>query len=428
MLASVSGLPPSAAPARTAVLASACRRLTRHRSGIRRYVLRRFHVGEALVLTALGAAAISACGSSTVVAAKPSVTIHASLATSAETSAGAWASLPMGHLDEPLNTFWQLLFRPTGAGHWSDEASALAVATNGGLVVATSGTSLTVGIRPTNYLDYSPLVVTTQARSWSPAGPIQGLGDRPDSLAVDAGGSALALVGKPKVASVLESSKGLVAWHRLTSLRGLEETAAGRQCKLSSLSAVGFLGGQVLVGTTCRRRGVVGIFTRVGSAWALVEPQLSPALRHAELDVIGLEVVSGGLCALLGVTGQPRIGLVAQCTRGVDSSWRSSREVVLKGNDDTVSFGPTSRPGLFALISTPDGPSSLEALDSADMDWTALPSPPVGAVTAVFSPGGEVDALAVDDTLFTDWRLGAAGGTWKQAQRLEVPIQFGSSS
>jgi hypothetical protein len=151
-------------------------------------------------------------------------------------------------------------------------------------------------------------------------------------------------------------------------------------------------------------------------------------LRHAELDVIGLEVVSGGLCALLGVTGQPRIGLVAQCTRGVDSSWRSSREVVLKGNDDTVSFGPTSRPGLFALISTPDGPSSLEALDSADMDWTALPSPPVGAVTAVFSPGGEVDALAVDDTLFTDWRLGAAGGTWKQAQRLEVPIQFGSSS
>jgi hypothetical protein len=37
-----------------------------------------------------------------------------------------------------------------------------------------------------------------------------------------------------------------------------------------------------------------------------------------------------------------------------------------------------------------------------------------------------VDALAVDDTSFTDWLL-ASGTAWRKVQELHVAIQFGSS-
>ena len=155
----------------------------------------------AIVLAALSAAAVSACGSR---AGAPSplarvqgATIHPSLATSIETSAGSWVTVPMGHLDQPLNTFWQLFFRPRGARQWSNTASALAVATNGGLVLATdAGKSLTIGIRPTNYLAYSPLIVTSNARSWSSATPLGALAEQPDALAVTAGGAALGASGR----------------------------------------------------------------------------------------------------------------------------------------------------------------------------------------------------------------------------------------
>ena len=78
------------------------------------------------------------------------------LATSVQTSAGTWATVPMGHLDQPLNTFWQLFFRASGTSSWSNATSTLATATNGGLIIATpDGQSVEVGIRPANRLTFS---------------------------------------------------------------------------------------------------------------------------------------------------------------------------------------------------------------------------------------------------------------------------------
>ena len=84
------------------------------------------------------AAAVSACGSSTPAANSQTAgpVVRSALATSTETAAGTWVTVPMGHLDQPLNTFWQLFYRPAGAKAWSNQASALAVATNGGIVVS----------------------------------------------------------------------------------------------------------------------------------------------------------------------------------------------------------------------------------------------------------------------------------------------------
>jgi len=129
-------------------------------------------LAEVLALAALGVSAVSGCGATPVAGsgARPSTpVIRASLATSIETSAGILGDGRDGTPRPASEHVLAALFRPPGAALWSDRASALAVATNGGLVVAThSGRSLAIGIRPTNHLDYSPLIVTLTARSWLP--------------------------------------------------------------------------------------------------------------------------------------------------------------------------------------------------------------------------------------------------------------------
>ena len=116
------------------------------------------------------------------------------LATSVQTSDGTWATIPMGRLDEPLNTFWQLFYRPDGSVPWSNRVEATATATNGGLVLASAGPSLLVGVRPSVDLTFTPLISTSNGgRSWSDGLVAKELAARPDALATTAG-HALALV------------------------------------------------------------------------------------------------------------------------------------------------------------------------------------------------------------------------------------------
>jgi hypothetical protein len=354
--------------------------------------------------------------------------VSASLATSIVTAAGAWAVVPMGHLDQPLNTFWQLFFRRSATTPWSNQASELAVATNGGLVLATNGgRSLAVGIRPTNYLGFSPLITTSDARRWAPATPIAALVDEPDALAMDAAGGALALVSDGKSTSVLESPGALAGWTTLVSEKELASTPPGRACGIVSLTAVAYLGAQEVVGASCRRGGVAGIFTGPPGSWRLAGPGLRP-LGLAGTDMLGLQARPRGLCALLSGVRRGGTDLVAACTHDEGTSWRVSPAVPLTGQKDLVAFGPASRTGLFALISGPDQVPRLVVLDPAGTTWAALPPPPEGTATVAFAPSGGADALVVDDTSFADWRLAPGSHRWRRTQHLQVAIQFGSSS
>ena len=385
---------------------------------------------EVIALAALGASAVSGCGAPPAVgsgAQASSPVVRASLATSIETSAGSWATVPMGHLDQPLSTFWQLFFRPPGAALWSDRASALAVATNGGLVVATRlGKLLAVGIRPINRLDYSPLIVTSDARSWLPAGPIGALAYEPDALTIAAGGEAMALVSDGRVTRVLASPGGLASWREIATENELTTSQAGRACGLVSFTAVGYAAGQGLIGASCRRDGEVGIFAARRGAWRLVGPRLPQSLGSSSAEVLGLQATTRGLCALVGVTGRRSTEVVAACTSGNELKWRVSPALSLAGPQHVVSFGPAGNLGLYALISGSAHRDILAVLGEQDMSWRTLVSPPARTVVVVFGRTGRVDALAVDDTSFTDWLL-AGGAAWRKVQELHVAIQFGSS-
>lgn len=378
-------------------------------------------------LTLLLALGTAACGSAAAApghATSPMV-VGPSLATSIETPVGSWAVVPMGDLDQPLNTFWQLFFRPQRSSTWSDMASALAVATNGGLVLAPNANSLAVGIRPSNRLEYSPLLVTSGGgHSWSPASPIAALVDEPDSLAVGASGAALALTTGAGGQAVLESAGGLAGWQSLTSVSKLQSSPAGRACDLLALTAVSTSAAGVLIGGDCRRAGVAGLFAEAAGGWLRIGPTLPAGLEHGFVDVLALQPAASGLSALLAVSDGRGTSLEAAWTSN-GSTWVVSPALDL-GTEQVASVGADGKGGLFVLTSQ-SASESIEVLSGPGGSWSALPNPPAGTKTVVFGPTGKIDALSVDDTTFTDWSLSDSSSSWTRTQVIDVPIQFGSS-
>ena len=132
-----------------------------------------------------------------------------------------------------------------------------------------------VGVRPSVHLTFTPLISTSgSARSWSDGLITAGLAARPNALAADAAGQALALVDVGGGARVLSTTGDISKWRAVTTERALASEPPGRSCGLGSLTAVGFLGGQVKVGASCANPGVVGLFAQQAGAWRLVGPTL----------------------------------------------------------------------------------------------------------------------------------------------------------
>ena len=195
------------------------------------------------------------------------------LATSVEAGGGTWATVPMGNLTQPLNTFWQLFYRSNGSTSWSDKVQATAVATNGGLVLAAAGKSLSVGVRPSNDLTFSPIISTVDSgRSWSNGLLTQGLAAHPEALATGPGGTALAIVDGRRGGEVLNSTQGLSSWRPLVSTNALSSGPSGRTCGLRAVTAVGYASGTAVLGASCDRSGATGIFVQEGARWQATGP------------------------------------------------------------------------------------------------------------------------------------------------------------
>jgi len=381
------------------------------------------------VLVALAVAlGSSACGTSAArpqqsAIAPPAATL---LPTSFLTSTAAWATIPMGHLDQPLNTFWQLFVLPRGQNRWAS-ASSIGIATNGGLVLTGSGgPSLVVGTRPSNLLSFSPVASTSNAgTSWSPGPPVAALASWTNALAAAAGGGLLALVGSGHGSGVLSTSPGAAGWTALTSERSLSKAGEPASCRMTTLTAVAYDGTTPVVGAACGRPGVVGLLADRSGAWRLAGPSLAASLQTGTVEVLAAEGWRAGLSVVLGITDHSRTTLVAAFTSDLGGSWSVSAPLALASGAKIVSIGPAGR-GVFVLWSN-GGSEQLETATAAGAGWKALPAPPPATATVAFLPAGRTEAIAEDDTVMTVWRL-TRGGVWTKTQVMHVPIQFGSSS
>jgi len=350
------------------------------------------------------------------------------LSTSIESAGASWATLPMGNLDQPLNTFWQLFELPTGTTQWSNQVQATGVATNGGIVLASSPTgSLVAAVLPSNLLEYSPAAVTDDAgRSWSTALVYPGLVDHPGALAIGSDNAFALTAGGAGGEQLLESGAGLQGWHRLAAERTLADSAAGQACGLVSLVAVADVAGSAVVGGGCSSPGRVGVLTDATGNWQLTGPPLAGPLAQRPAEVLGLWPGSDRLGALVAVSAGNGRGaeLVAASSAG-GGKWTVSPALATSTGAELLSFGPTASGGVFVLLGGSHG-DLLETNDGPGTQWDVLPAPPAGTDAVAFPTGGVPFAMAGHDTVLKVWSLEGTG--WSLSQTIDVPIQFGSSS
>lgn len=380
------------------------------------------------------AATLSSCsGAATVAGGSKSpapAALPTPLVTSITTSQGTWVTLPMGDLSQPANTFWQLFYQPTGGTKWSDQISGTAVATNGGVVLASAGgPALIAAILPSGNLTFSPLATTSDAgKTWSDDLVDAALAPRPDALATGSGGQALALVSDHGRTDILSSSDGLSSWVTLATQAGLAASPAGRTCGLASITAAAYLAATPVVGGLCDRPGVVGLFAKSGAGWGLLQPTLAPPPGSTEVEVLAIRSMGGQLAVLLGVSMDGAAQVVAAWTADGGQSWTTSSGLPLGGSATISSYGPVGGDGFFVLTSGSSGAESLTVIDGPGATWSRLVSPPASTATIAAGTPDEIQAFSVKSTVLTVWTLAPAAIAWQKTQVLNVPIEFGSSS
>ncbi len=346
------------------------------------------------------------------------------------------AVVPMGRLNDRLNTFWQLFFRSTATSRWV-LSTPTGVADNGGLVVSTNDqadgtlTSL-AGFEPSQDLDFSPLASSTdQGRTWEPGLLPGGLAAVPDALAVSSSGglrNGLVALVRRRGGEVLTSAGNTSNWSKLVSRDAIASSVAGRSCGVGELSAVALdpVRG-VEVGATCSSSGLVGIFGKAGGTWRLVGPRVSSPSTSTGTKVLRLVDVNGAMTGLVALRSKSGTGIVALSSKD-GGAWTRSVALPLRVGDRIASTGVELGGGFVVLVSRSNRSLALVVETGPGGDWQSLPSPPPGTATVAVSTGGLVDALAVATTKLTDWRLDASARTWSKIGTVTVPIQFGSSS
>ena len=369
------------------------------------------------VLAGLLAALVVGCGSKATPAAAPPIVVKtAPLATSLVTTQGIWAIAVMGESATSRNNFWQLFVRPAGSSRWS-LVTPPGVADNGGLVVAAGGaggTSLLVGVRPSQYLTFSPLAISGDAgTNWTPGLLDAALADVPDAIAVGASGRALALLQHGSIEQAPTTATA-GQWSQLTTPDALAASAPGRRCGLVAVNAVSFGRNDIpMAAGSCQRRGVAGVFADDGGTWQAAGPALPARLGGDQVQILGLTRTSGGDATLL-LAGTDLLAAWSDGTR-----WMVSAAVPATAGIVASGFGPGG--GVWVLLSG----GRVVIVAGTGGSWRALPPVPAGTATLAPGTGGGYDALAVSGSRLTVWRLAASA--WAKVQVINVPIEYGSS-
>jgi hypothetical protein len=332
----------------------------------------------------------------------------------------------MGHLNQPLNTFWQLLFRPSGSLRWVDDVESTAVGTNGGIVLASSnGQSIVEAVLPSNLLTFSPLLVSTNSgKSWTNGLVSPGLAPHPDSLSTSHGRS-LALI-QSHDESVVEVSEGqLRTWTRLTSQSALQPLAATDSCDLGALTAVAVVSGVDYVGGVCPRSTRMALFSDSGGQWINVTSPSPDGATGAFSEVLALAATNDGvsLLRLVNVDGTRDLQALWRSPSG---RWTQSSALSLIGNTSVASFGQVE--GRFFVVTDGTDGDRLSTTSTAGHEWIEYPPLPDGTQTVALGPTSLIQALVVHTGTLSVWTLSPTSADWSEGQVMQVPIPYGSAS
>ncbi len=337
----------------------------------------------------------------------------------------------MGRLGDPLNTFWQLFFRPYGRSDWN-LVTPPGVADNGGFAASPGPDgSIAVVFDPNNLLTFSPFAVSSdEGTKWS-AGLIPfGIAPVPDVLTAPSSPDSQLAAIEDGGSTVAMGTASETSWPTIYTRTELAASGPGRSCGVGKLTALAASGNGELVGSDCTTPGVVGIFQDAsgvpgGRTLQLVGPKLAPS--DGEFSVLRLSEQGGRVVALIDSRRGSVNVLYGLSGVGQPYAWSYSEALPLPSRAVIVSsgFGPNGT----LVVETKSPTGALEAAvtrTNVETAWQYLPSLPAGTESVSVSADGKVDALSASLSELTDWEL--VDGAWAKNQVLIVPIQYGSSS
>jgi len=384
-------------------------------------------LAAAVMLAATGA--VAACGSSTASSASASgapgvASGTVSMATSIATTADDWAVVPMSA--DPA--FWEVFARAGNSGSWK-LVTPPGVADNGGLIASAGGAkSLTIAVRPSQDLVFSPLAETANGgTSWSTGGPINAaVADSPDALAA-VGSDLAALLSDGTIET---SSDAGATWSTLAQPGAIAASPAAKGCggavRVTSLS-FGITGSEVLAGGTCGTSGTTAVFSYTpGGGWQRLS---LPASGQLVRLTGGMALVRGksGLAALWRGFGWYAYAPLSSTPHPVPTNWGKSAPLPLPG---AITASGTLQPGEAWVLLSSGRAATISDLGTTPggPQWLLLPPVPPHTTVLASGPDGATDALAVSGTTLTVWRLAPKATVWSRVQAITVPVQAGSSS
>ncbi len=350
-------------------------------------------------------------------------------------ASGTWATLAMGHLDDPVNTFWQLFGRSgcvasgcASSGSWV-LATPPGVASNGGLLfAATAPGALTVGFGPSLDLRFSPLAETTDGGStWSPGVLPGALVQVPDAVAGSGPSLRMALLSGHG-GEVVSSSGDLETWRPILTERMLATATASSGCALDALTAIDFgvpatgASAQAYAGGACTHGVTVPIYRLEGGTGVPVGPRLGIS-AGVPIRVDRLVTTDTGLAALISTGSGHSAELVLATSVDGAAPWSMSAPMATGGRSvESTSLTPTG--GMVVVLAGPGG-SEIASVVSTGSSWQALPPLPASTRVVAAEPGGQYEALVASGSTLDVRALVA--GEWHKRASLDVPIQYGSS-
>ena len=387
----------------------------------------RIRAGALVAAAAIAStSALAACGSSSVTTSGDSAAASApavSLATSLSTAKDSWAVVPM--TSNP--TFWEVFVRPAKSATWQ-LVTPPGVADNGGLVAAAdAGSALTVAVRPSQHLEFTPLASTADAGStWSSGGPIsQGVASSPGALAVS--GSQLAvLLGNGTIETSSDSGN---SWRTLAKPGEIAASPAGKKCGTVGVTSVSFgpVPADVLAAGSCGATGTVGFFSYSASdGWQRLSLPVSGQLVRFSAGT-ALVRAKAGLTALWLGGWYAYAPLAPSATPFATTATASAPLPVtsaVTASGGLAGATPTSSGGAWVLL--PGGQAAT--IGGPGQQWLLLPPAPAHTSVLASGPGTSIDALAVSGARLTVWQLDHGSTVWAKVQTINVPIQPGSSS
>jgi hypothetical protein len=355
------------------------------------------------------------------------------LASSTTTGSAATVLLPMGHLDDPTNTFWELFVRAAGSSRWRLRTPP-GVADNGGLVVSSPPTGpLTAGFLTSQALTFSPVSQSSDLGvHWSAGQLPAGLVHAPDSLA-SGGGSLLALVGEHGQ-TVLSGGGTLSSWSTLATRGSVGRSVPG--CDLTGITAVAVgPSGRPLLGLACGSasgqrvavvEGSAGASGTTGGRWSPVGPNLGS--DGTASTVLRLQQTASGTALLVEEQANASTSLVAFWGQGTAIAWRRSAALTVPTGWHVEATGIGGEAGQGATVLLGSGNRRMvDVMAGPGTAWQQLPAAPA-STAVVATVGTDTDAIVASGSLLTVWTWSPGQGSWHRTAVTTVAIPYGSSS